>query len=160
MPGGTSAAPPEQIAKLFQAAAFLAGSGGWITTVMIAMLAAGGIFCLLAIVDWGRQRWGLVFPVLMLFCGIILGVLSFALYEAFGTLQELNILWRVLPVDPAEQALLAAGMTAISSVGAWVLAGLTGALLFCTLGGAALIRKWRAARAKRRPPAEHPEWQD
>ncbi|MBL8146931.1 MAG: hypothetical protein JNL34_11155 [Anaerolineae bacterium] len=160
MPVGASAAPPEQIVQLFQYTAFLAENGGWLTTVMIAVLAAGGIFCLLSIVDWGRQRWGLVFPLLMLNCGIILAVLSFALYDAFGALQELNFLWRMLPVDPAEAALLAAGMNAISSVGAWVLAGLTGALLYCTLGGTALIRRWRAARAKNRPPAEHFEWQD
>jgi hypothetical protein len=48
----------------------------------------------------------------------------------------------------------------MSSVGAWIVGGLSGALLFCTLGGAALVRAWRAARMKRRPPAEHPEWQD
>ncbi|MFN8379972.1 MAG: hypothetical protein U0452_15010 [Anaerolineae bacterium] len=160
MPSGASAAPPEQIAQLFQYATYLAENGGWLTTAMIAILAAGSIFCALAIVDWGRQRWGLVFPVLMLICGIILAVLSFSLYEAFAALQELNLLWRMLPVDVSEAALLAAGMSAISSVGAWVLAGLTGALMFCTLGGAALVRRWRAARASRRPPAEHPEWQE
>jgi hypothetical protein len=157
---GTSAAPPEQIAQLFQYAAYLAANGGWLTTAVIAVLAAGAIFCALTIADWGRQRWGLVFPVLMLICGGVLAGLSFALFESFAALQELNLMWRALPVDPFERALLDAGLNAISSVGAWVVAGLSGALLFGTLGGAALIRAWRARRASRRPPAEHPEWQD
>jgi hypothetical protein len=59
-------------------------------------------------------------------------------------------------LDPAERALLDLALAAISSVGAWILAALSGALLFGTLGGTALIR---AARARRRP-LEHPEWAD
>lgn len=160
METGAATASPEQIAQLLHYTAWLAGNGGWMTTVLIALLAAGGIFCALTIIDWGRRRWGLVFPVLMLISGILLVIPAFALFEAFAALQELNLMWRIVPVDVTEQALLASGMTAISSVGAWVLAGLTGALLYCTLGGAALVRAWRAARAERRPPAEHPEWQE
>ena len=160
MPVGASAAPPEQIAQLFQYAAFLADNGAWLTTAVIAVLAAGGIFCALSVVDWGRQRWGLVFPVLMLICGVILGVLAFILFESFSALQELNLFWRALPVDPFERALLDLAMASIASVGAWVVGGVSGALLFCTLGVTALIRAGRAARAKRRPPAEHPEWQE
>lgn len=160
MPPGDSAAPPEQIAQLFQYAAFLATNGGWLTTAVIAALAAGGIFCALTIVDWGRQRWGLAMPILMLVCGVVLGALAFILFDAFSALQELNLFWRGLSVSPAERVLLDAAMSSLTSIGAWVVAGVSGALLFCTLGVTALIRKWRAARAKRRPPAERLVWQD
>ncbi|HYO88803.1 MAG TPA: hypothetical protein VER79_09145 [Candidatus Limnocylindrales bacterium] len=152
----TSAAPPEQVALLFQLATFASVNGGWMTTALIATLAAGGIFCALTIIDWTRQRWGLVFPVLMLITAVILTVLGFILYSTFAGFQEVNFDWRGLAVDPAERALLDLSMGAISSVGAWILAGLSGALLFATLGVTALVR---AARSKRRPP-EHPEWQD
>jgi uncharacterized membrane protein len=157
---GTSAAPPEQVAQLVQYASFLIQNGGWLTTAMLAALAAGAIFCLLTILDWGRRRWGLVFPVLMLAAALVLAVLSFVLFNTFSALQEVNLFWRGISVDPGERALLEAAMGAISSVGAWILAGLSGALLFVTLGGTALVRAWRAARASRRGPVAHPEWLD
>jgi hypothetical protein len=160
MPGDPSAAPPEQIAQLVQFATFLADNGAWLTTAVITVLVAGGVFCALTVYDWGRRRWGLVFPVLMLICGVILAVLAFILFDSFAALQELNLFWRALAVAPAERTLLDSAMGAISSVGAWVVGGLTGALLFCTLGGAALVRAWRATRTNRRPPAKHPEWQE
>ena len=160
MPDGASAAPPEQVAQLVQFAGFLRESGGWLTTAVIVLLVAGGVFCALTIVDWGKRRWGLVFPVLMIICGVLLAVVAFILFDAFSALQELNLFWRALPVDPAERLLLDSAMSAIASVGAWVVGGLSGALLFLTLGGAALVRVWRAARTRRRPPVEHPEWQD
>jgi hypothetical protein len=151
-----SAAAPEQVALLFETAAFLASDGGATTTAMIAALAAGAIFCVLTIADWNRGRWGLVFPILMLVDAVILTVLGVRLYFAFAALQELNFDWQWLVLDPAERALLDLSLAAIASVGAWILAALSGALLFGTLGGTALIR---AARARRKPP-EHPEWAD
>lgn len=157
---GTSAAPPEQVAQLVQYSGFLAQNGGWLTTAMLAALAVGAVFCLLTIVDWGRRRWGLVFPVLMLVDAVILAVLSFVLFNAFSALQEVNLFWRGIAVDPAERALLDAAMGAISSVGAWILAGLSGALLFVTLGGAALVRAWRATRLNRRGPSANSDWLD
>lgn len=152
----TSAAPPEQIEQLYYFAAFLVANGGWMTTALIAALAAGAVFCTLTIIDWGRQRWGLVFPILMLIDALILTALGITLFNAFSGLQEVNLFWRGLAVDPAQRALLDMSMAAISSVGAWILAGMSGALLFGTLGATALVRRWRAGRR----PSEHPEWQD
>lgn len=149
-----SAAPPEKVALLFNTASFLAADGAVLTTVMIAALAAGGIFCALSIADWTRQRWGLVFPILMLITALILAVTGTTMYFAFAALQELNFDWRWLVVDPAERALLDTSLVVISAVGAWIVAALSAALLFGTLGVVALVR---VARSKR-PPPENPEW--
>lgn len=149
-----SAATPEQVALLFNTASFLAADGAALTTAMIATLAAGGIFCALSIADWTRQRWGLVFPVLMLIDALILAAIGTTMFFAFAALQQLNFDWRWLVVDPAERALLDTSLEVISAVGAWIVAALSAAILFGTLGAVALIR---AARARRQPP-ENPEW--